>query len=198
MKLAFSVILLVALALTGCGRNLPPEPPEAVAPQSVFELTAKASNSGIVFEWIAPADDQRGKELKEISGYKIFKKEINKISDFLDPTVEWVEVGQVADNHLVKLQQLREEARSQGKPARRVQVDGIDKQFSFKAEGLKSGQRYAFLIRPFNESGGDGGADRVVQVVFRGTASEVAIQQFLDPEGYQGRGSDRSLLKSIS
>jgi hypothetical protein len=187
--------LCLVVLLGGCGRNLPPEPPEAVAPQPVSELVARAESAGIVFEWVAPTEDQRGKELKEISGYKIFRKEINKVSDFLDPAVEWQEVGQVQDTHLVKLNQLREEARAQGKPVRRVQIEGVEMRFKFTAGDLKNGQRYAFLIRPFNQSGGEGGAERVVQVIYRGPASEIAIQQFVDPLGYGGDGGrDRDQL----
>ena len=109
--LALPVFLLLANA---CGRYLPPIPPEQLSPRSVDQIVVTPSAEGVAFAWIAPDQDQQGKELRSMNGYRIQRKEILERGDETNESVPFKEVGYVSDKHIQVRDELRAEARAQG------------------------------------------------------------------------------------
>jgi len=160
---------------TGCGKYSPPLAPEDLSPQPVTELKVVSSPDGVAFSWRAPNKDHRGKELRTLNGYRVYRKVLEKSSDLLDPKVEYSEIALVEDPHLAKLQQLRLDAKAQGKPTRSVKVTDAEKAFSFSDTSPQSGKRYAYQIVPINQGNEEGDPGQIILVLFRGETSEVSM-----------------------
>ncbi len=91
------ILVLILLGLSvGCGRAMPPRPPEDFAPVAVSSLQAARIGSTVQMSWRAPAKNQIGEELTEIAGYRILCR---PYSD--KPVGEaFQEIGVVSDSHL--------------------------------------------------------------------------------------------------
>jgi hypothetical protein len=166
---------LVLLVLAACGRFGPPLPPEALAPKAVEDLTAVARPQGVSFAWSAPDRDRRSRELKFIDGYRIQRKELSERGDETNPDVVFEDVGFVKDNHVEVREELRKEARAQGKVGRRIQAPKEATQFTFKDTKAEVGKTYMYQILPENQGGVKGVVNQIVKVAFRGDKSDVRI-----------------------
>ena len=129
----------------------------------------------MAFSWEAPENDQRGKELKQIDGYWVYRKTIIKDSDVVDPDVEYEKIGQVSDTHIVVRDDLRKKAEAEGKIVRKVKVDPSLTKFSFNDSALTPGGNYLYKIVPINQDDEAGGIKKYVRVRFQGDASVVTI-----------------------
>lgn len=181
---AWSLILLVVVAcvfLLGCGRYGPPLPPESLAPNEVENLEVLPATNSITFRWRAPENDIRGKELKSLDAYRIFRKEIESSSDILDDDIEELAVGTVPDLHIEERDRLREEARAANQPTHRISVPSELKEFEYQDQDLVPGKTYIYRVVPVNQGGVEGERWRVVQVIFRGEASVVTFLDDLSP-----------------
>ena len=170
--LAVAVTLAIA---SGCGKYGPPLPPEKLAPKAVAQLHVAGSLQGVSFSWSAPERDQRGKPLKEIEGYRVYRKLIERDSDIEDPRIEFEQVAMIDDVHLQKLDELRKAARAEGRIGRRVQIDAAEKAFQFTDIAVQPGRTYLYQIVPVNQGGVEGEADQWIKVVFRGSTSDIAF-----------------------
>lgn len=76
----FSIcILLFALAvLAGCGSKGALRTPEGAIPEPIKDLKAKAGKQGIDITWTRPSKYIDGKDLNDLAGFIIFRKEISK------------------------------------------------------------------------------------------------------------------------
>ena len=76
----FYCLLPVAccLLLLGCGSKGPLRAPEGAIPEPIKDLKAKAGKQGIDITWTKPAKYIDGKELSDLAGFIIFRKEISK------------------------------------------------------------------------------------------------------------------------
>jgi predicted small lipoprotein YifL len=66
------------LLLAGCGSKGPLRAPEGAIPEPIKDLKAKAGKQGIDITWTKPAKYIDGKELSDLAGFIIFRKEISK------------------------------------------------------------------------------------------------------------------------
>ena len=96
-------VALIFCFLVGCGRYAPPLAPEALAPHAVEDLQTTAKSEGVYFAWTASRHDVRGRDLKSIDGYRIYRKEIFNKSDVIDPNVEYLLVTTIQDRHVEDL-----------------------------------------------------------------------------------------------
>jgi hypothetical protein len=175
-------LALATSSLLGCGRLGPPLPPEAFSPQEVENLTATTTSSSVEFRWEAPSSDRRNKELKTIDGYQIKRVELeaSQAGGLIELTpvseeAEPVEVGFVEDLHLRELQRLKKAARSEGRSARKIDVDPALKQFVFSDTDVTPGKRYSYSIVPVNQGGVEGRVRHRIEVHFRGELSQPVV-----------------------
>lgn len=174
----------VLLLLSACGRMEPPLPPEMFSPRAVKSLEAYATLDGVTFKWIAPDDDLQGEELESLHGYYIFRKEITKDSDVLNSEIEFEKLAVVEDTHIVIREEMREQARAEGKPARRIKAKPELKKFEYTDSTAKPGASYVYMIVPYNQDDVKGKVRQYVRVLFRGDASRLVIvdDPGIDPE----------------
>jgi len=178
-------LLIVLVLLSGCGKYGKPLAPELLSPQAARKIEISAGLEGVRFKWEAPEKDQRGRELKEIQGYRIMRKDLVKLSDLLDDEVEEQEIGSIVDTHLAELKRLRDQAEAEGKPVRKVKVDQSLKHFEFIDSTVKPGSQYAYKIVPINQGGVEGQVSNIYKVLFKGENSEIVIipQISIEEEG---------------
>jgi hypothetical protein len=145
------------------------------APKAVDALTVTASESGVFFAWTAPDEDRRGKELKTIDGYAIQRKEIAQKGDETNPRVRFETVGFVRDQHVVVREDLRKEARAEGKIGRTIESPEQYTKFTFVDTTAKPSTTYIYQVVPRNQGGTDGAVSQVARVTFKGSGSDVAM-----------------------
>jgi predicted small lipoprotein YifL len=73
--LLFAVIL--ALAGAACGKKGNLIPPEAAAPKTITNLTARSAPNGVVLTWSRPTEYVSGATLKDLASFVIFRKEVS-------------------------------------------------------------------------------------------------------------------------
>lgn len=175
-----ALVLVLVAAVVGCGRYKAPVPPEMVAPKPVEALTVTATESGVVFAWTAPDEDQRGKELKSMEGYSIERKLIAEKGDETNPKVRFEPIGFVKDSHVEIRESLRAAARKEGKIGRTVEAPEEYTKFTFVDSKVERDKTYMYQIVPQNQGGTDGGVKEFPRVTFRGAASDVAMVPVTD------------------
>jgi len=167
--------VIAILCLVGCGRYGPPLAPEVLAPQAVSDLQTTAQVDGIHFAWSASNHDVRGRDLKSIDGYRIYRKEIVKKSDVVDPDVEYKLLTTIEDKHVIDLKKKQEGAKKEGKISRRVKADPTLTKFDYLDSDLQPEHTYVYKILPINQGGVEGGKPKkLVKVLYRKDQSEVS------------------------
>jgi hypothetical protein len=71
-------LVLVLVAGVGCGKKGDPRAPELATPEPIRDLRAQAEGRGIALTWSRPMRYVDGKELRDLAGFAIFRKEISK------------------------------------------------------------------------------------------------------------------------
>lgn len=175
MRTGLVTFIVGAVVLSACGRYMPPVSPEMRAPKAVENLVVIPSESGVAFSWTSPEQDRRGKELNNIEGYSIERKEIAQRGDETNPSVRFDDFGFVSDTHIVKREELRKEAREAGKIGRNIKAPSELTKFSFTDRTPKVGVTYIYQIVPKNNGGVEGQVGQVVKIAFQGTQSAVLL-----------------------
>ena len=152
-------------------------------PLSVPQLAALfGENEAVTHEELAraleahgPHRAERGKELKEMVGYRIYRKQLVHNADLVDKDVPYELLTLVPDLHVEEREKMRKDARDANLPARRLDVGKEAKQFSFRDETAVPGTTYAYRIVPVNVAGGEGEVRNIIKVEFRGSSSDVTL-----------------------
>ncbi|RMG43099.1 MAG: hypothetical protein D6719_04495 [Candidatus Dadabacteria bacterium] len=169
--------VLFCLLLVACGKYGPPLAPEYFSPMPVENLQVSASLDGVSFRWEAPSSDLRGKDLRSIDGYKIYKTEISKSKREDSPAVKKEHLlAVIPDTHLEELSQRRKKVLAQGGSARKLKPLDQLIHFEYTDKQVKPGELYLYKIVPFNQGNVEGAAGTLVKVLFRGDSSEVSLQ----------------------
>ena len=71
-------LVLVLVAGIGCGKKGDPRAPELAMPETIRDLKAQAVAGGVSLTWSRPMQYVDGKELRDLAGFVIFRKEISK------------------------------------------------------------------------------------------------------------------------
>ena len=77
MKTLLLFAVMLALAGVGCGKKGNPIAPEAAAPKTIANLTARTSPSGVILTWSRPTEYVDGSTLKDLASFVIFRKEVS-------------------------------------------------------------------------------------------------------------------------
>lgn len=183
-------LVVGAVLIVGCGKYAAPFAPEQVSPSAIRNLQVTPSLDGVKFAWEAPETNQRSKELKNIEGYRIERKIITKESDVVDPRLDFSELAVIPDAHIEKRDQLREQARSEGKVGRKVRLPAADLHFEFSDTSVIPGGDYVYRIVPLNNGGTEGEVTQIIRVVFRGQNTSVQAIQSAELDDLGLLGSD--------
>jgi hypothetical protein len=176
MKLTFRFIitsLLLLLALNACGKYSKPLPPESFAPAAVKDLTVLPTVQGVAFNWVAPTTNSRSDELKDLEGYRIYRRELGQNARLKDPFAEFELIAEIVDTHLKELNELKAKAQAQGQISRRVTLPEERSRFQYLDNSVVSGKRYLYQIIPINQGGVEGIFSERIDVLFRGEISQV-------------------------
>ncbi len=178
MRVVFIVqLFLCALVCSACGRYLPPLAPESFAPSAVEFVSAVGDETGVTFNWKASPTDMQGKKLKQIDGYRILRASVteSKLITLEPEEIEFTEVAFVPDTHLEELKALQDDAEAKGQIVRKVKVDEIKKQFSFRDGDLKTGQILLYKIVPVNQGSVEGYSSHIFRIPFMGPLTAVEL-----------------------
>ncbi len=190
--LSCGAIAIVAAVGTGCGKYAAPEPPERLSPAAVEIGEVIATGSGVTIQWLSPTEDQRGKRLKELLGYIVYRKELETAADTLNPLKPFEEIKRVDDSSLARLKKKTEEAVQSGKPARRVSLASEERRVSVTDETATPGRTYLYKIAPFSSEGVDGGVESLIRVVFTGASgSSITVIPAAKIEAIEGNSINR-------
>jgi hypothetical protein len=76
-----SAVLVFALMLAflplGCGKKADPRAPELATPRVIDNLTARPVANGVALTWRRPTEYVDGSELKDLTGFLIFRKDVS-------------------------------------------------------------------------------------------------------------------------
>jgi hypothetical protein len=75
-RIAVIVLLCAASFSAACGRKGDPRAPELVTPQIIRNLSGRTGANGVTLTWSRPSETIDGKELKDLSSFVIFRKEL--------------------------------------------------------------------------------------------------------------------------
>ena len=139
-------ILVLIIAVSGCGRKGPPKPPEDFAPNPVLNLNVEGSVTGIKLSWEAPpADPDKDEEdLKALSGFVVEKCLYSKEGDD-----DFQEIGEI-----------------------KIQV-ATETKFTFNDTKVEPGKIYNYQVRPFNVDQVNGEPGQTLRVTYLGQNSRV-------------------------
>ena len=169
-----AIALGISILMTGCGKYGKPLPPEVLAPTPVKEAIVTASDAGVNFDWGSPTHDTRGKELKSMNGYRLYRKSIVAQKDIIDDSVSFDLITTIVDEHVNVREKLRAEARAEGKPGRRITAPKSYQHFNFTDKSVALGQSYLYKIVPFNQGDVESENPDLFLVVFSGASSHIS------------------------
>src|SRR5215813_7448074 len=72
-----ALVLIPVLCFWGCGKKGELRAPELATPKVIEDLRATSVPSGIALAWRRPTEYVDGKELKDLMGFVIFRKDIS-------------------------------------------------------------------------------------------------------------------------
>ena len=108
-----------------------------------------------------------------MDGYWIYRKPILEETDLIDSQVPFELLATVADPHVARLEELRKQARAEGKLAHRVKIKEEELKFEYLDGTPKTGTTYVYKIVPFNQGSVAGGLAQLISVSFDGEQSKI-------------------------
>lgn len=180
-KLRFT-ILSVLFLLTACGKYLPPIEPEEAAPEPLTFATQRLENGVLYLTWNAPTKQLRGKELKDLDGYLVYRKEILNDPRLPYDDISYELLATIPDASIAEREQARKAAREEGKIGRRIMVPNDKKTVQYSDNTIVDGKTYLYKIVAYNQSDVEGDADQLVRLRFFGEKSEIALIDNPEPK----------------
>lgn len=171
LRIVSSVACVFAMMSVGCGKYAPPIIPEMVAPSAVENLQVIAGEESISLTWTVSDQDLRGKELAQSEKILVERRIVDEDEAHNDEREEFLVLAELDDTHVIVRDQLRREARHQGRIGRRIEAPSALSTFSFEDSDLKKDVVYLYQIVPTNQGGVRGGIREQVQVLFKGVDS---------------------------
>jgi hypothetical protein len=77
MKAVLAIALMLAFLPQGCGKKADPRAPELATPRVIENLTARSVANGVALTWRRPTEYVDGSELKDLTGFLIYRKDIS-------------------------------------------------------------------------------------------------------------------------
>lgn len=173
----------------GCGKYAPPIVPELVAPSAVEELEVTPQAASVLLSWTASDRDVRGKELRMSESIIVERATVDTEKIEPDVDYEFRTLVTLKDSHVSERDQLRKEARGQGKIGRRIEAPRSLMTFSYEDSEVQRDAVYVYQVVPLNQGGVRGEVREQVKVVFQGLESSVARLVSKEQKRASGRGA---------
>lgn len=133
-------IIFIALTLLACGRYSKPIAPEYAAPKAITLIDSKFESGNLTLKWQGPDRDIRGKDLRSLDAYLIYRR--------TGADKEFELLGEVADTHLKKLQEARAQLKLEGKSGKQARVENV---YEYTDRELREGTSYIYKIVAVNQ-----------------------------------------------
>lgn len=173
-NLKIILFLLISGLLSACGRYGSTIAPEALAPRAVQQLEVMPDISGVKLSWESPELDQRGRELRMLDSYRVYRAVLADSAQVInDRSLAYELLTVVEDRHLAELESLRNEAEAQGRSARKIQSSKAARQFSYLDSNVTNEVVYVYKIVPVNQGDVYGAVNQLMRVRFRAADSEI-------------------------
>lgn len=176
-KLSISFLFITLVLNIGCGRINAPVPPEQLAPKPVQYTSVVTNKEDLTIEWLSPIEDVRGKELKKLDGFKVYRKtlpqKLSVLKEAEEDELEYELISVVMDTTSNVLAQKKELARASLRPIRTASLTNDERKVSFTDADLKPGQLYLYKVVGYNSVGFEGPALKFIEVLFDGQNSVV-------------------------
>ena len=78
MRSRWVIVFLLILMSVACGKKGDPRAPELATPQTIKNLNAKPDRNGVALTWSRPTQYVDGREIKDLTGFVIFRKELSQ------------------------------------------------------------------------------------------------------------------------
>ncbi len=78
LRFAVCILFSALMLSSACGKKGDPRAPELATPETIRNLRAAAGTGGVVLTWGRPTRYVDGKELRDLAGFVIFRKELSK------------------------------------------------------------------------------------------------------------------------
>lgn len=134
------LIIILTTVIAACGKKGPLIPPEAFAPAPVETLAVEQKGDRFFVSWAAPAVDAGGRPLKELAGFRLYRREV------LPPNEDCEECPTAY--RLVKSVDL-EYPRD---------VRFYNNRYVFADSGIETGKTYQYKVIAFKKDGSEGSA----------------------------------------
>lgn len=174
-KFVLSAATACLFCLSGCGRYAPPVSPERVAPQAVRDVAATATENSLILTWATPETDRRGKDLKSIDGFSVYRKDIVTTKDAANDEIEFTLLSESTDKAIAEREGRKQEARNIGAISRRVKIDPELAKQRYEDKEVARGKSYLYKIVPTNQGGVEGEVRDFISVTFRGLESDISV-----------------------
>ena len=137
----FVMIVLITL-LAGCGRRGALVPPSSTVPAAVADLRADQKGDRFYVTWSAPASEAGGKPLKDLAGFRLFRREVLPPEEDCESCPTAYRLLQQVDLEYPK----------------GVQVD--NNRYIYTDTGLKDGATYQYKLVSYNRDGAESASAR--------------------------------------
>jgi hypothetical protein len=77
MRVLVALALMTVLIVLGCGKKGEPRAPELATPRVIENLRATSVPNGVALTWRRPTEYVDGSELKDLTGFVIFRKDLS-------------------------------------------------------------------------------------------------------------------------
>lgn len=149
-KKTAGIVLLATILLFGCGRKGAPQPPEAIAPRPVKNLSVQGTITSIRLHWEAPDKTASGDALKDLAGFVVKRNEYER--------------GERADFDDIAEVSLKEKSED-------AEDSSGEELYSYEDTSVEPGKWYEYVVVAENEDGIEGGAADVLRLRFVGESS---------------------------
>jgi hypothetical protein len=183
------MFIVAGLFGLGCGKYAPPIVPELTAPSAVEELEVAPQVASVLLSWTASDSDVRGKELRMSESIIVERATVDTEQIEPDVDYEFRTLVTLKDSHVSERDQLRKDARGQGKIGRRIEAPRSSMTFSYEDSEVQRDAVYVYQVVPLNQGGVRGEVREQVKVVFQGLESSVTRLATKEQRRASGRGA---------